>query len=112
MAISNPESFWLEARRQALDGKLPDFEAHHVVYRQHLRDLHLPEWDTRNARAVTLRNHQLHHDGFRIRVEDLTDENIAYAFEVMGGAAYDYLRRYYRDNPPDPRLEAHLGRAA
>ena len=41
------------------------------------------------------------------RTLELRDCNIAYAVEIMGAErAAAYLRRYYNDSQPDPRLVA------
>lgn len=110
---TNKESFKNEARWQsdcAVCEKVGgSFHAHHVIYEQHLRDRGLPKWDTRNARRVCPEPcHELHHRGRRrIQTKNLTDDNIAYAFHVLGAYAADYLRRYYDDQARDPRIVAH-----
>lgn len=114
--ISDPESFWQEARYQGVcaeTGRAGAFHAHHVVARQRLRDLGLPEWDTRNALRLFPDAHTLgsgHHSGSprrqKVRTRSLLDCNIEYAVEVLGAAAGDYLRRHYDNSDPDPRLEA------
>lgn len=110
-AVSNPESFWYEARAQmccAECGSTGEFDAHHAVERQELRRRGLPEWDTRCAlRLCPLtggchggQTSKLH----KIQLTNLTDDNVAYAFEALGAAAYYYLRRHYAGY--DPRVEA------
>lgn len=117
MSVSNPESFWLEARWQKCCAECDatgEFDAHHVIERQWLRRQGLPEWDTRNAlRLCPLtggchggQTSKLH----KIQLTNLLDENIAYAFEVMGAAAYFYLRRHYAGE--DPRVEEAYMRAS
>lgn len=116
-AISHPSSFWNEARYQlacAQTGRGGAFHAHHVVDRQHLRSMGLPQWDTRNALRLHPDAHMRgagHHSGSprrqKVETKKLLDCNIEYAVEVFGVArAADYLRRHYDDTDPDPRLEA------
>lgn len=96
----------------------PLWEAHHVVLRQHCRTNGWPEWDPRNALRVDIIPitgcHYRHHDGtpYTIPTRQLRDENIEFAVECMGVYAVDYLRRYYDDSDPDPRLVALEERAA
>lgn len=115
MAVSNPESFHLEARFQracAVCGATGEFDAHHVVERQELRRRGLPEWDTRNALrlcqilgAVGGNCHSGQSTGLRrVRLDQLRDENLEYAFEALGAFAYFYLRRRYVGE--DSRVEA------
>lgn len=110
---TNRQSFKNEARWQTdccVCGKVGgSFTAHHVVYEQHLRDIKAPRWDTRNARRVCPEPcHTLHHAGSRrIQTKALTDDNIAYAFYVLGARAEDYFDRYYDNQARDPRIEAH-----
>ena len=76
--------------------------------------------DTRNALRVCteLDNncHMRHHHAVRkILTVELVDENIEYAFEVMGLYAADWLRQYYDDSVQDRRilkLESELRMAA
>ncbi|GAC1529979.1 MAG: hypothetical protein NVS3B1_22050 [Marmoricola sp.] len=109
--ISNPSSFHAEARYQgvcAVTGKGGEFEAHHVIYQQHLRRLGVPEYDTRNALRVGPGVHDQHHNRKRpIRTKEVLSVNIGYAVDVMGAlSAVEYFRRYYDDTfDPDPRLE-------
>ena len=100
-------------KRCAACGKRASFQAHHVLYRQHLRAEGLPQWDVRGALRVcdeiAGNCHARHHNRREpIALTKLTDENIAYAFEVLGAGAYDYLRLRYAGD--DPRLESHLAR--
>lgn len=85
--------------------------SHHVVYERELRNRGLPSHDDRNLMALCSDCHYAHHNpGVRIEAKLplilLTDENIAYAFEVLGDYAYDYLKARYRGH--DDRLEARL----
>lgn len=121
MPIQNGASFHNEARFQracANCGATGSFHAHHVVDKQTLRrilscgkrDPRL--YDTRNALRLcdgldTKRCHMNMEWGngtLRIQTANLTDDNIAYAFEVLKAWAPDYLRREYVDTPPDPRI--------
>lgn len=113
---------FLEAARGqcvcAACGATDSFDAHHVLYRQHLRDIGFDEWDARNAlrlcdRYSRRRCHPRHHArGTVVRLAVLTDENIDYAFEVLGPYAADYLRRHYDgdDERVQRRLDACLPR--
>lgn len=118
MSVSNPASFYLEAQSQkvcAVCGEVSVFDAHHVVERQELRKLKLPEWDTRGAlrlctsdpRKMTIIGNQCHggHTGGsrRVRLVELTDDNVSYAFEALGPYAYFYLLRRYTGH--DDRVE-------
>lgn len=123
MSIQNASSFHAEARYQrvcANCGSAGSFHAHHVVDKQTLRakfgcgkrDPRL--YDTRNALRLCddvdgLRCHMNMEWGngrLRVKTCKLTADNIAYAFEVLGTYAYDYLRNEYDDSVPDWRIEA------
>jgi hypothetical protein len=114
--IANPASFRNEARYQrtcAVCDKPGRFVAHHVVYEQHLRNIGLRGnalFDTRNALGTHSHCHTgKHHSAMgKIQTFRLRDENIEYAFEVLGPRAYDYLRRYYDDSGEDPRIKLAL----
>jgi hypothetical protein len=91
-----------------------EFQAHHVIYEQHLKDNGLPRWDTQNALRLCPLHHGRHHKryvdrngkSFVLETRVLTDANIDYAFAVLGPAAADYFRTYYADADEDPRIEA------
>lgn len=87
-------------------------QLHHVVYAQHVRDKKGDPWNP--ADSLTLCNgcHCRHHaaPNWKLPLSYLRDENYAFAFDLMGPAAYDYLRRRY--DGEDPRLDALLERAA
>src|SRR4051812_29190541 len=121
MPVANPQSFRLEARSQLVcavcqkPGK--PFHAHHVVDKAILKSRCGVRgnalYDTRNAlrlcQALGDPNCRCHfqHEGSRRKVKtaELTDDNIAYAFEVLDEYAADYLRNEYDDADPDPRIE-------
>lgn len=94
---------------------------HHVVYEQHVKKYGGDVNDHRNALGICTklrpgteydnRCHQRQHAGVRrLPTECLRDENIEFAFELMGMAAYDYFNRYYTG--PDERCEAALNALA
>lgn len=115
LAVSNRQSFVNEARWQrvcAVCGSTGSFQAHHVVYEQHLRSDRLPKYTTLNALRICATGagtcHGDHHSGKRrIKVSELTEANLLYAFAIYGAYAADYLRRYYHDDA-DPRLVGML----
>lgn len=85
-------------------------QVHHVVEKQWLRINHKPQYDPRDALLLRTRIHELHStkiEKHKIPLTALRDENLEFAFEQMGPAAYHYLRRHYRGD--DPRLEEWLG---
>lgn len=117
-AVNNPESFRAEARYQRVCagcGKGGKHQAHHVVDRQELRHRGLKEWDTRNAlRLCPLYVPGSCHTGQtnalnRVELVNLTDDNVEYAFEILGAYAFDYLHRHYAGE--DPRLDRALREA-
>lgn len=100
--------------------RIRDFQAHHVVYEQHLKDRGLPRYDTQNALRLCPLHHGRHHkryvdkDGqsFVLETRFLTDANVAYAFAVLGDAAAGYFARYYNGADDDPRIAARQELAA
>lgn len=114
--ISNPESFWNEARFQRVCQR-PDchqagaFHAHHVVAKGILRDRHhIPQsrlYDTRLAmRLCPISCHfQFENRMIEIPLTALQPMHFEVAFEFMGMAAFDYLRGRYSGD--DPRLEEY-----
>lgn len=81
---------------------------HHVVYRQHLRQHGGDVLDGANFLPMCLSCHAAHHNAsWRIPVSCLRDENLAYASELLGLAAFDYFVRRYADDG-DPRLDELL----
>jgi 5-methylcytosine-specific restriction endonuclease McrA len=82
---------------------------HHAVYRQHVRREGGDEWDARNAVTLCTSCHSSHHHRGRVLPLVLLPDSVyAFACELMGAAAYDYLRRRYAGE--DPRLERILRR--
>lgn len=81
------------------------WEAHHVVEKRWLKANFKPLWDWRNALRLRPDVHGQHTTRMKpVPLRCLTDENIQFAFEVMGYMAYDYLTRLYTGD--DPRVEA------
>lgn len=83
---------------------------HHVVYRQHVRREGGDIYDPRNALRLCVSCHSSHHRrGSKIvPLAALRDENYEFAFELLGAAAFDYLRRRYSGD--DVRLHRWLAR--
>lgn len=107
-------AFWWAARNQrvcAVTRTGGPWQAHHVIERQWLRQRGLDEWDPRNALRVLTPVHTRHTDAVkRIPLRCLTDENLDYAFELMGLAAHLYLHRHYSgEDPRVVRLVAQFG---
>lgn len=92
------------------------YQIHHVLLEQRV-ERHwgvaytlAHKYDTRNALRIATWVHELHHTASkRIELRFLRDENIAYAFELLGPAAYDYFKRHYAGW--DPRVELALAEA-
>lgn len=116
-AISNPSSFWHEAQSQrccAVCHSIAPWHAHHVVDKQVLKRQGLQRnelYDTRNALrlcqmvGVSNRCHFQHENRRRlVKTSELLDQNIEYAFEVLGSYAPYYLRDEYDDSAGDPRI--------
>jgi len=90
-------------------GPIP-WDAHYVVEKQKLKAIGRTDllWDHRNA--MRLCKHPCHathtnaHE--RVKLSALSNDNFNFAFEVLGAAAYDYLRERYAGD--DPRLSDHL----
>lgn len=102
--ISNPASFHAEAQYQrvcAYCEKPGDFHAHHVIPKQRLRKLHLPQYDTRGALRLC---EGLDTDHCHMRIEkgiyvletaQLKQVNICYVWEALGVAGYNLLSESY-----------------
>jgi hypothetical protein len=81
--------------------------SHHVVYEAELRRRGLPKYDYANLMALDFDCHLSHHNGSqRIPLSLLSDENLDYAFNILGAYAYDWLGRRYAGT--DPRLDERL----
>lgn len=86
-----------------------EWEAHHVVERQELKQRGWPEHDTRLALRLCMGPASCHggqHTIKRVKLTSLTDDNLVAAFEVLGAYAYDYLKRRY--DGADDRIEGML----
>lgn len=132
MALGDPvqgeRAFRDEARWQRMCANpdcrsLGTFHAHHVVDKAILKNRcglrGKALYDTRNALRLCEgldgnRCHlQFENRRLAIRTVWLTDDNIAYAFEVLKEYAIDYLRAEYDDTTaPDPRLHERELQAA
>lgn len=94
----------------AVCGRVDSWDAHHVIEAQYLKQNGHPLYVKLNSLRVCdrfskNRCHGKHTNGSRkIRLKELTDENLEYAFALLGPKAADYLRRHYDGN--DPRLTA------
>lgn len=107
LAISNPASFYDEARCQvvcAVCGDPGEFEAHHVISKQRLKRIGLIHrlYDPRNALRLCKRDNRCHmnreHGGVNrvtVPTEKLTDENICFIWETLNVAGQNLLEREY-----------------
>lgn len=88
-------------------------QQHHVVYEQHVVRAGGDVWDPRNSLTLCVNCHQAHHGRYLVvGTLLLRDETIAFAADTLGdGAAYEYLRRIYRDADVDPRVAALISPA-
>lgn len=106
-----PHDFWLAAQAQghcavtkAPAGRKGPWEAHHVIEKQEVGSRGGDRYDPRNALRLNELAHTRHTRAVRrVRLQELRDENIAFAFELMGRAAYVYLNRMY--DGTDTRVE-------
>jgi hypothetical protein len=89
-----------------------DWHPHHVVYKQHLRTQGKPLYDARNSMRLCINCHAAHHDRSKVvPLSKLTDEHLAYAFEVLGAAAHYYLsQRYEVGFEGEARLDGWLAK--
>lgn len=97
-------------------GKADSFDPHHVVEQKWLKangfsviEQYDPDNSLRVCDRFTENNCHGKHTArvkykHRLHLQNLRQENLEFAFRVMGAAAGDYLRRRYRGD--DPRLEA------
>lgn len=77
------------------------WDPHHVVYEQELDRRGVPLDDPRNALRLCRSCHFRHHQGNHpIPFNVLTPANVAYAKEVLGEYAMDYLNRRYPASCP------------
>ena len=114
--VFNRQSFHNEAAWQgacAVCGtRKGPWQAHHVIYEQHLRRDGFPRYNTRNALRLCKAHHDQHHARQHVvLVSQLTLESLVYGFEIFGSAAVDYFTRYYRRGPED-RLDELLAAEA
>lgn len=77
---------------------------HHVIYRQHIERLKGDRWHPDDALALCVACHGQAH-AHRLPLSALRTENLAFAVDLLGAYAVDYLRRYYHDDG-DPRITA------
>jgi hypothetical protein len=73
------------------------WQPHHVVYEQEVRRRGFPKWDPRNMLRLCRTCHlSLHHQRIDpVPLTALLPQNLAYAEEVLGDYAEDYLARRY-----------------
>lgn len=112
-SVQAKKDFHEAARDQrvcAVCGRADSFDAHHVIEASYLKREGHVVYVKANALRLCDRfaknnchgKHTL--GGRRVRMKELTDENIEYAFALLGpGKAENYLRRHYRGD--DPRLD-------
>lgn len=80
---------------------------HHAIYAQHVERAGGDLNDDRNLVPVAFSCHGAHHGRSRpFELGMLPDSVFAFALELLGPAAFDYLRRRYAGD--DPRLEGLL----
>lgn len=82
-----------------------DWHAHHVVEKAELKRMGIPRlqrYDRRNALRLKASVHLS--SNISIPMTALTDDNLLYAFEVLGDRAISYLEDHYEGT--DPRFEA------
>lgn len=79
----------------------PNMDAHHAVEQKHLKDI-APDrlWDKANAVPMCPSRYRPCHPNHtaathRLRIDQLSGENVAFASEVLEASASDYLSRYY-----------------
>jgi hypothetical protein len=99
--------FKVEAAKQlkcAVTGDMgDDWHAHHVVEKAELKRLGVPKvrrYDRRNALRLKV---SVHLGLDSVPMSALTDDNLLYAFEVLGDRAISYLESHYEGT--DPRFE-------
>jgi hypothetical protein len=114
--ISDPHSFWLEARHQrvcAACGSADEFHAHHVVSQQILRRLRLPQYDIRNALRLCVACHMAFEwagpGKVTVPITRWVDQNVCYTFEVLGVTAVQIEDKYGKLGV-DERWRRHFDR--
>lgn len=121
--ISDPHSFHLEARYQALcavcgkaKGSRPDgfgryWHAHHVCPKGILKRLHFPQYDTRNALRLCTDCHMAFEwagpGKIAVPITKWKQQNVCYVWEVLGVAAVQ-LEDKYGPLDVDERWVKHL----
>lgn len=101
------EEAWSQ-RCCAVCGKTGPFDPHHVVEKKKLKSIGRTDvlWDPRNALRLCPDCHANHTAASRkVPLTRLTDANYDFAFEVLEGAAFYYLRAHY--DAEDRRLSDH-----
>lgn len=121
-SIASPESFWQEARWQRVcascgqrhgrpDSRGRTWHPHHMVPRQLLRRLGLPQWDTRDALRLCTDCHMAFEwagpGKIAVPVTAWTQQGICYCWEVLGVTAVQ-LEGKYGAFDIDPRWVLHL----
>lgn len=107
-AETQAKKLFVEAARDqrccAKCGNASGFQAHHVVERRYLKANRLPQFVSVNALRLCPDCHDAH-TGRRepLELKHLTDENIDYAFMLLGEYADFYLRSLY--DGEDDRLK-------
>jgi hypothetical protein len=87
----------------------PSANLHHAVYAQHVLREGGDLKDARNLVPVAFSCHEAHHGRSRpLELGMLPDSIYAFAGELLGSAAWDYLRRRYSGE--DARLDDLLER--
>jgi hypothetical protein len=87
----------------------PMVHDHHVIAKQHVERLGGGIWDPRNALGVCFHDHGTHHKQIKkLPISCLHDRNFDFAYELMGLAATDYLRRHYAGD--DERIASYEAR--
>lgn len=72
------------------------WDPHHVIYEQELERRGAPLFDVRNVLRLCRDCHFRHHQGAApIPKTVLTSVNLAYATEILGDFAMDYINRRY-----------------
>lgn len=120
--VSSPSAFWQEARYQGFcavcdrqygepDARGHRWHAHHVVPKDTLRRLRLPQYDTRGALRLCTDCHMAFEwagpGKIAVPVTCWTQTNVCYVWEVLGVTAVQ-LERKYGPLDVDERWVKHL----